>query len=116
METISASNDARDLLEAQACLDGLAANNSPIGILASTGGLSTSQRIQTATAATVAIGDNYALKSGAAPRFIPNATIVGSPAFFDATYRQAAVARPSLRSCPTGAANGSASRRPSGRT
>jgi HK97 family phage major capsid protein len=82
-------SDAKDLLEAQAFLDGLAANNSPIGILAATGGLTTSQRIQTAGVAAFAVGDNYLLKSGAAPRFLGNATIVGAPAFFDAVYRQA---------------------------
>jgi HK97 family phage major capsid protein len=81
--------DAKDLLEAQAFLDGLAANNSPIGILAATGGLAVGQRVQTAVAATFTVGDNYLLKSGAAPRFLANATIVGSPSFFDAVYRQA---------------------------
>jgi HK97 family phage major capsid protein len=81
--------DAKDVLEAQAFVDGLAANNAPVGILASTGGLGTTQRIQTAGSAAFAVGDNYLLKAALPARFIGTATIVGAPAFFDAVYRQA---------------------------
>lgn len=82
-------SDAKDQLEAQAFLDGLAANNAPVGVLASTGGLAAAQRVQTATVATFAIADNYALKAALPPRFIAGASVVASPATFDTIYRQA---------------------------
>ncbi len=81
--------DAKNQLEAQAFLDGLAANNSPVGILASAGGLSNTQRVQTAGVAAFAIADNYSLKAALPPRFIGNAAVVAAPATFDTIYRQA---------------------------
>jgi hypothetical protein len=52
-------------------------------------GQTTTQRVQTATAATFAIGDNYLVKQGLGPRFIANATVAAHPARFDSIYRMA---------------------------
>jgi HK97 family phage major capsid protein len=77
--------DARDTLDATKFLTGTGTNE-PFGVLT---GLTTTQRVQTATAATFAIGDNYLLKQGLGPRFIANATVAAHPNRFDSIYRMA---------------------------
>ncbi len=80
-------SDAKDVLEATVFLTGVAASNQPIGILGSTGGLTTTQRVQTAVAATFAVGDPWLLKAGLPARFTGNASVVANPAILDKVFR-----------------------------
>jgi HK97 family phage major capsid protein len=75
--------DAKDVVEAQVFLDGLAASNQPIGLLATTGALSTTQRVLTNSTANVTIVDAYNLKQALPPRHLPNGTFVLSPTALD---------------------------------
>jgi HK97 family phage major capsid protein len=81
--------DARDQLDAQKFVTGLPASNEPVGFLSvgQTGALTTTQRVQTAVAATFAVGDPWLLKAGLPPRFITNASVVANPKIFDSIYR-----------------------------
>ncbi len=79
--------DAKDSLEAQAFLDGLAAGNAPIGILAATGGLGASQKVETEGSNAFTTSDCYDLKAEIPPRFAPRSIVLGAPATFDAVYR-----------------------------
>jgi len=62
---------------------GLAASNEPVGILSTSGALTTTQRVQTNTTALVAIADTYNLKQALPPRHSLNRTFVLSPAILD---------------------------------
>ena len=78
------------MLESDKFLTGLPASNEPVGILSigQTGALSTSQRVQTATTATFALGDNYLLAQALPARFRAGATVAAHPTTFDTIYRQ----------------------------
>jgi HK97 family phage major capsid protein len=79
--------DGRAILDATKFLSGTGTAE-PVGIFAATGGLTTTQRIQSATTATLAIADVYALREGlAATRFFANAAFAAHPTVFDTMYR-----------------------------
>jgi len=79
--------DGRDILDSTKFLSG-SGTNEPIGIFAASGGLTTSQRVQTAVTGTFGISDSYALREGlAATRFFANANFMAHPTTFDAMYR-----------------------------
>jgi HK97 family phage major capsid protein len=78
-------SDGRDVLDADKFLTG-SGTDEPAGLLT---GLTNTQRVQTATAATFAIGDSYALKAALPARFVPRASFAANPATLDAIYRQA---------------------------
>lgn len=80
--------DAKDTLDATKMLTGTGTNE-PGGILniGGTGGLTTTQRVQTAAVATFAAGDVYKLKQALPPRFQANGTYVLAPATLDTVYR-----------------------------
>jgi HK97 family phage major capsid protein len=81
-------NDAKNVLEATKFLLG-SGTNEPGGILnvGGTGGLTTTQRVQSATVATYAVGDGWLLKAALPPRFIPSSSYLAGPATWDRTYR-----------------------------
>src|ERR1700719_3087064 len=80
-------SDGRDILDATQFLSGTG-TSSPVGIFAASGGLTTTQRIQTATTATTVIGDLYAVKAALAQtRFWPNAVFAAHPSTWDTLYR-----------------------------
>jgi HK97 family phage major capsid protein len=81
-------SDAKNNLEATKFLTGTGTNE-PGGILniGSTGGLTTTQRVQTAVSATYAVGDPWLLKAALPPRFIPRTTYAAGPGIWDKTYR-----------------------------
>jgi HK97 family phage major capsid protein len=81
-------SDAKNVLEATKFLLGTGTNE-PGGVLniGGTGGLTTTQRVQTATSATYAVGDPWLLKAQLPPRFIPATTYAAGPAIWDKTYR-----------------------------
>jgi HK97 family phage major capsid protein len=79
--------DAKDVVEAQKFLDGLASANEPVGILASVGGLSNTVRTLTTTTAVTAIADAYLLKQGLPPRALPGGTFVMHPTVIDVFRR-----------------------------
>jgi HK97 family phage major capsid protein len=87
-ELVRLMNDAKNVLEATKFLLGTGTNE-PGGILniGSTGGLTTTQRVQTAVSATYAVGDPWLLKAQLPPRFIPATTYAAGPAIWDKTYR-----------------------------
>jgi HK97 family phage major capsid protein len=87
-ELVVLMNDAKNILEATKFLLG-SGTNEPGGILniGGTGGLTTTQRVQTATSATYAVADPWALKAALPPRFIPATTYAAGPAIWDKTYR-----------------------------
>jgi HK97 family phage major capsid protein len=87
-ELIRLASDARDVNDATQFLTGAGAS-SPGGILniGGTGGLTTTQRVQTAVSATYAVGDPWTLKAQVPPRFIPTSTYVAAPGIWDKTYR-----------------------------
>jgi HK97 family phage major capsid protein len=80
-------DDARNTVDASAFLTGV--TNSPVGVLAIgfTGGLSTTQRVLSATTNAYAVADPWLLKAQIPPRFQPNTTFAASPAILDTTYR-----------------------------
>jgi HK97 family phage major capsid protein len=75
--------DARDVLDATQFLTG-SGTDSPAGVLT---GLTTTQRVQTAGAGAIAIGDIYALKQALPARFMPNATWAAHPNRLDSIFR-----------------------------
>jgi HK97 family phage major capsid protein len=79
--------DGRDILDATKFLTGTASNE-PQGLFSGAGGLQTAQRIQSATTATLAIGDAYLLREGlSATRFWAHATFAAHPTVWDVLYR-----------------------------
>ncbi len=80
--------DGRDVLDATKMLLGTGTNE-PGGLLniGGTGGLTTTQRVQSAGAGAVAIGDVYALKQAVPARFLANATFTFHPTRLDGVYR-----------------------------
>jgi HK97 family phage major capsid protein len=80
--------DGRDVLDTTKMLTGTGTNE-PGGILniGGTGGLTTTQRVQTATTNVIAIADVYSLKQALPARFIPNATFAFNPSRLDNVYR-----------------------------
>jgi HK97 family phage major capsid protein len=87
-ELLKLASDARDVNDATQFLTG-AGTTSPGGILniGGTGGLTTTQRVQTLTSATYAVGDPWLLKAQLPPRFIPTATYAAGPTIWDKSYR-----------------------------
>jgi HK97 family phage major capsid protein len=86
-ELLKLLSDGRDILDATKFLSGTGSNE-PVGIFAASGGLTTAQRIQSATTATLAIADLYALREALAPtRFFANAVFAAHPTVFDVMYR-----------------------------
>jgi HK97 family phage major capsid protein len=84
--------DGQAILDATKFLTGTGTNE-PVGIFAASGGLTTTQRTQTATTATTVIGDLYAVRQAlSSTRFWVNATFVGSPTAWDIFYRYVAQA------------------------
>ncbi len=85
-ELMKLLSDGRDILDSTKFLSG-GGSNEPVGVFG-TGGLTTTQRIQSATTATLAIADAYSLREGlAATRFFANATFVGHPTVWDTVFR-----------------------------
>jgi HK97 family phage major capsid protein len=80
--------DARNVLDATQFLTGNG-SNAPGGILniGGTGGLTTTQRVLSAGAGAIAIGDVYALKQAEPARFFPNSTFAMHPTRLDSVYR-----------------------------
>jgi HK97 family phage major capsid protein len=81
-------NDARNVLDATKFLTGTGTNE-PSGILniGGTNGLTTTQRVLTATTAAYAVADPWSLKAALPPRFINSATFAAAPGTFDTTFR-----------------------------
>jgi HK97 family phage major capsid protein len=80
--------DNKDVLDATKFLLGTGTNE-PGGILniGGTGGLTTTQRVQTNTSATYALGDVYKLKQAIPARFFTRSTFVSHPTTWDTTFR-----------------------------
>lgn len=86
-ELLKLLTDGRDILDSVKFLSG-SGTAEPVGIFAASGGLTTSQRVQTALTGTFGISDSYALREGlAATRFFKNAVFMAHPTTFDAMYR-----------------------------
>jgi HK97 family phage major capsid protein len=87
-ELVGLINDARSVLDATKFLSG-SGTNEPSGILniGGTNGLTTTQRVQTTTVATYAVGDPWLLKAAIPARFLPSTTFAAAPGTFDTTYR-----------------------------
>jgi HK97 family phage major capsid protein len=75
--------DGRDTLDATMFLTG-SGTNQPFGLLT---GLTTTQRVQTLTVATYAVGDPWLLKAQIPARFIASTTFAANPSTWDTTYR-----------------------------
>ena len=76
--------DARDILDATKFLSGTGTNE-PQGLFT---GLTTTQRVQTATSSTTVIGDLYSLKEQLnSTRFWTNATFAANPTVWDVFFR-----------------------------
>src|SRR5262249_27217347 len=76
-------NDAKNNLESAKCLAGVGHGSfEPGGILniGGTNGLTTTQRVQTTTVATYAVGDPWLLKAAIPPRFLASSTFASAPA------------------------------------
>jgi HK97 family phage major capsid protein len=84
-------SDAKDVLEAtKFLLGGGSGSNEPVGILSvgTSGALTTAQRIQTAGAGAIAVGDIYALKAALGQtRFSGSSQWAMNPTRLDAVYR-----------------------------
>jgi HK97 family phage major capsid protein len=80
--------DAKNTLDATKFLLG-SGTNEPSGILniGALNGLTTTQRVQTATIATYAAGDNWLLKGAIPARFIPTSTFAAAPATWDTAWQ-----------------------------
>jgi HK97 family phage major capsid protein len=79
--------DARDVGESAVFFNGVAASNQPVGILATTGGLTTSERVQTAGAGAYAYADVYSVKQALGARFQGNASWLFHPTNLDRTWQ-----------------------------
>jgi HK97 family phage major capsid protein len=89
-ELLRLMTDAKDVLEATKFLTGAGhASNEPTGILSIgvAGGLTTTQRVQTAGAGAFVLADVYTFKQALPARFIPNASFTWHPNRLDAIYR-----------------------------
>jgi HK97 family phage major capsid protein len=88
-ELLTLLADAKDQLEATAFLTGDPTANQPAGILniGGTGSLTTTQRVQTATTATLAATDIYTLRTSVPPRWLPISQWLLSPTELDSIYR-----------------------------
>jgi HK97 family phage major capsid protein len=82
-ELMKLITDGRDVLDAQMFYNGTGTDQ-PAGVQT---GLSTTQRIQTATTSIVALADIYSIKQALPPRFMPNASWAWHPTRLDAVYR-----------------------------
>ena len=80
--------DSKDTLDAQKMVTGTGIDE-PSGILNIGGlnGLTTAQRVQTASIATFTAADVYKLKQALPPRFQPNGAYAVAPAILDTIYR-----------------------------
>lgn len=80
--------DARNTVDASMFLTGTGTNQ-PSGILniGGTNGLTTTQRVQSATVATYAVGDPWLLKAAIPARFIGDSTFAAAPSTWDTTYQ-----------------------------
>ena len=87
-ELVQLAADARDVNDATQFLTG-AGTTGPGGILniGGTGGLTTTQKVLTATTATYAVGDPWLLKAAIPPRFLATSTFAAAPGTWDTTYR-----------------------------
>jgi HK97 family phage major capsid protein len=87
-ELIGLLTDAKLVLEATKFLLGTGVNE-PAGILniGGTGGLTTTQRVQTATGSTVAYGDWWLLKQAIPVRFLADSMMVWNPTTGDTAYQ-----------------------------
>jgi len=87
-ELITLLSDAKLVVEATKFLLG-SGNNEPGGLLniGGTGGLTTIQRVQTATTATLAYGDWWTLKQSIPIRFLADSTMVWNPITGDTAYQ-----------------------------
>jgi HK97 family phage major capsid protein len=81
--------DARDVLEAGVFLTGDPTQFQPAGILniGGTGSLTTTQRVQSATTATLAAADIYTLRTALPARWLLQGSWLMSPAELDVVYR-----------------------------
>jgi HK97 family phage major capsid protein len=81
-------DDARHTVDSSMLLTGNGTNQ-PFGIFGgdATYSLTTTQRVQTTTVATYAVGDPWLLKAQIPPRFLNSTTFAASPATWDTTYR-----------------------------
>jgi HK97 family phage major capsid protein len=88
-ELLQLMADARDVLEAQMFLTGDPTQFQPAGILniGAAGALTTTQRVQTATAATLATSDIYTLRTSVPARWLLESQWLCSPAELDILYR-----------------------------
>jgi HK97 family phage major capsid protein len=82
-ELLTLIRDGRDVLDATMFLTG-SGTNQPFGVLT---GLTTTQRIQTLTVATYAVGDPWLLKAALPARYVSNVTFAANPGLWDSTYR-----------------------------
>jgi HK97 family phage major capsid protein len=82
-ELLRLVSDGRDVNDATQFLTGTG-TNAPQGVLT---GLTTTQRVQTAGAGAIAIGDVYALKNALPPRFSTTGTFTFAPSRLDSVYR-----------------------------
>lgn len=80
--------DGKNTVDATMFLTGTGTNQ-PGGILniGGTNGLTTTQRVQTATVATLAPGDSWLLKGAIPARFIGSTTFAAAPATWDALFQ-----------------------------
>jgi HK97 family phage major capsid protein len=80
--------DAKNTVDATMFLTGSGVNQ-PSGILniGALNGLTTTQRVQTTTVATYAVGDPWLLKAQIPARFVGDATFAANPNTWDTTYR-----------------------------
>jgi HK97 family phage major capsid protein len=87
-ELVQLIADARNVLDATKFLTGTGTNE-PYGIFGgnATYSLTTTQRVQTATVATLAAGDSWLLKAGIPARFIANTTFLASPVTWDTIFQ-----------------------------
>src|SRR3989442_4826420 len=87
-ELMGLLNDAMLLLEASKFATG-AGGAEPVGVLTvgTTGALTTTQRVQTATTATYAYADNWTFKQSIPVRFLADSVIVMNPVTLDTAYQ-----------------------------
>jgi len=87
-ELVRLVTDARNVLDSTMFLTG-SGTSQPSGILniGALNGLTTTQRVQTATTAVTAVGDPWAFKAAIPARWLNSTTFAAAPATFDAVYR-----------------------------
>jgi HK97 family phage major capsid protein len=87
-ELVRLVTDAKNVVDATMFLTGTGTNQ-PFGILGgdATYSLTTTQRIQTNTIATYAVGDPWLLKAGIPARWLNLTTFAAAPGTWDTTYR-----------------------------